>query len=113
MPSAGHLLVAVIIGFTLNGAVKLEHEVDADFPDSLCDGSPLGADSDFALVFVAAQFALDGDVSTLNEGAGEVSQFPEGDASMPLGPRFPRSGVILPGRLSGEREHRDVRCVAN
>src|SRR6516225_8583913 len=32
---------------------------------------------------------------------------------MPLGPRFPRSGVILPGRLSSEREHRDVRCVAD
>ena len=105
--------MAVVIGFTLNGAVELEHGVDADFPDSLRDGSPLGADSDFALVFVAAQFALDGDVSALNEGAGEVSQFPEGDASMPLGPRFPRSGVILSGRFGGERKHRDVRCVAD
>jgi hypothetical protein len=66
-----------------------------------------------ALVFVAAQFTLDGDVSTLGEVAGEVSQLPEGDASMPLPPRFPRSGVILPGRLSGEREHCDVHCVAD
>src|SRR5215831_5809163 len=97
----------------LDGAVELEHGVDADFPNSLRNGSPLGADSDFPLIFVAAQFALDGDVSTLNEGAGEVSQFPEGDASMPLGPRFPRSGVVLPRCLGGEREYRDIRCVAN
>src|SRR5262249_41829615 len=67
----------------------------------------------FALVFVAAQLALDGDVSTLCESAGEVSQLPEGDASMPLGPRFPASGVILPGRFGGEREHRNVGCVAD
>src|ERR1044071_3577452 len=32
---------------------------------------------------------------------------------MPLGPGFPRPGVILPGRLGGEREHRDVGCVAD
>src|SRR5215470_1977045 len=32
---------------------------------------------------------------------------------MSLGSRFPPSGVILPGRLSGEREHRDVRRVAD
>jgi hypothetical protein len=72
--------VAVVIGFTPNGAVELEHGVDADFPDSLRDGSPLGADSDFSLIFMAAQFALDGDVSALNEVGGEVSQLPEGDA---------------------------------
>jgi hypothetical protein len=33
----------------------------------------LGDDSDFALLFVAGQFALDGDVSPLRERAGEVS----------------------------------------
>jgi hypothetical protein len=52
--------------------------------DSLRHGSLLGANSDFALVFVAAQFALDGDVSTLRERAGEISHLPEGDASMPV-----------------------------
>jgi hypothetical protein len=92
------------VRFAIGGAVELEYGVDADLPESLGDGSPLVADSNFALVFVATQFALDGSVSTLGEGAGEVGQLPKGDASMPLGPRFPRSGVILPGRLGGERE---------
>jgi hypothetical protein len=84
------------VRFALGGAVELEYGVDADLADSLRDGSPPVAGSAFALVFVAAQFALDGNVSTLGEGAGEVGQFPEGDASMPLGPRFPPSGVISP-----------------
>src|SRR5215471_12728597 len=30
---------------------------------------------------------------------------------MPLGARFPRSGIVLPGRLGGERKDRDVGCV--
>jgi hypothetical protein len=99
--------------FALGSAVELEDGVDADFPDPLRDGGFLGADRDFALVFVAAEFALDGHVRALAKSAGEVGQLPERDASMPLGPRFPRTGVILPGRLGGEREHRDVRCVAD
>ena len=98
-PSAGHVLLAVGLRFALGGAVELEYGVDADLPDSLEHGSPLVIDSDFALVFVAAQFTFDGDVSTLVEGAGEVSQLPEGDASMPFGPGFPSPGVILPGRF--------------
>ena len=61
----------------------------------------MGADSDFALLFVAGQFALDGDVSPLRERAGEVSQLPESDASIPLPPRFPPSDVILPRRFGG------------
>ena len=52
--------------------------------------------SDFALLFVAGQFALDGDVSPLRERAGEVSQLPESDTSMPLPPRLPPSDVTLP-----------------
>ena len=32
---------------------------------------------------------------------------------MPFGPRFPRPGVVLPRRFRGEREHRDVGCVAD
>src|SRR4030095_6572249 len=59
-----------------------------------------------------AQFPLDDDMSTLGEAAGEVSQFAEGDASMPFGSGFPGSCVILPGRFGREREHRDVGCVA-
>jgi hypothetical protein len=61
-----------------------------------------GADSDLALLFVAGQFALDGDVSPLRERAGEVNQLPESDASMPLPPRFPPSDVILTRRFGGE-----------
>jgi hypothetical protein len=76
---------------------SLSTESIADLPHSLRDGCPPVTDSDFALVFVAAQFTLDGDVSTLGEVAGAVSQLPEGDASMPLGPRFPRSGVAVCG----------------
>src|SRR5215831_11197666 len=76
----GHLLVAVAIGCTLCGAVELEDGVEADFPDSLRDRCRLGADSDLALVFVAAQFALDGNVRTLGESGGELSQPAEGGA---------------------------------
>ena len=57
--------MVIVIRFALDSAVELEHGVDADFPDSLRDGSPLGADSDFALLFVAGQFNLDRDVSPL------------------------------------------------
>src|SRR5262245_13234063 len=101
-----------VVRFAPGRAVELEYGVDADLPHALRDGSLLVADSNFALVLATAQFPLDGDVSTLGEVAGEVSQFPEGDASMPLGAGFPSSGVILPGRLGSEREHRDVGCVA-
>src|SRR5262245_43424955 len=99
-----------VVRFAPGRAVELEYGVDADLPHALRDGSLLVADSNFALVFATAQFLLDGDVSTLGEVAGEVSQIPEGDAS-PLGAGFPGSGVILPGRLGSEREHRDVGCV--
>ena len=85
----GHLQMAVGVRFALGGAVELEYRVDADLPHSLRDGSLLVADSDFALVFVTAQFPLDGDMSTLGEVAGEVSQFPEGDASMPFRSEIP------------------------
>jgi hypothetical protein len=65
--------MAISARFPLGGAIELEYGVDADFPHPLRNGSPPVADSDFALVFVAAQFALDGDVSTLSEVAGKVS----------------------------------------
>jgi hypothetical protein len=66
--------VAVGARFPLGGAVELEYGVDADLPHSLRDGCPPVTDSDFALVFVAAQFTLDGDGSTLDEVADEVSR---------------------------------------
>ena len=53
---------------------------------------------------MAAEFALDGDMGAFGEGAGEIGEFPEGHAPMPLGARFPRSGIVLPGRLGGERK---------
>src|SRR5215813_8275950 len=71
------------------------------------------ADNDFALVFVAAQLALDGNMSTFGESGNELSKPSKGDTPMPLGAGFPASGVILPRRFGGEREHRDVRCVAD
>jgi len=76
------------------------------------DGGLLCADGEFALVFMTAQFSLDGHMGAFGEGAGEIGQFSEGHASMPLGVRFLRSGVVLPGRLGGEREYRDVGCVS-
>ncbi len=91
--------MAVVIRCTFGGAVELEDGVDADLPDTLRDGRPLVADSDFALVFVAAQFAFDGNVGAFGESGDELSQPPEGNASMPVRARFPRSGVILPGRF--------------
>ena len=57
--------MVVVIRFALDSAVELEYGVDADFPDSLRDGSPLGADSDFARRFLAPPLALDGDGSPL------------------------------------------------
>lgn len=73
----------------------------------------LCADGEFALVFVPAEFTLDGHMRAFGEGGGEISQFPEGHASMPIGARFPGSGIVLPGRLGGEREDRDVGCVGD
>ena len=72
----------------------------------------LGADGEFALVFVAAEFALDGDMRAFGEAAGEIGEFPEGHAPMPLGARFPGTGIVLPGRLGGQREDREIGCVA-
>jgi hypothetical protein len=63
-PSTEHLLVAVVIRFTFCAAVELEDGTDPDLPDSLRDRGRLGAESDVALVFVAAQFALDCNVGT-------------------------------------------------
>jgi hypothetical protein len=40
----------LVRGFTLGGAIELEHIVDADFPDSLSDGGFLCADGEFVLV---------------------------------------------------------------
>src|SRR6476620_371305 len=63
------------------------------------------------MVFMAAEFTFDGDVRAFGEGAGEIGEFPEGHAPMPLGARFPGSGIVLPGGLGGQREDRDVGCV--
>ena len=88
--------MAVVIRCTFGGAaVELEDGVDANFPDSLRNRCRLGAESHLALVVVAAQFPLDGNVGALGESGDELSQPPEGDASMPVRARFPRSGVIL------------------
>src|SRR5215510_16475176 len=32
---------------------------------------------------------------------------------MPLGPAFPRPGVVLPRQFRRQRQHRDVGCVAD
>ena len=102
MPLAGHLLLSLVRGFTLGNALEFLDGVDTDFPDSLGNGGLLCADSEFALVFVASEFAFDGYMSAFGEGASEIGEFPEGDAPMPLGARFPGSGIVLPGRLGGE-----------
>jgi len=54
------------------------------------------ADGEFALVFVAAEFALDGHMRAFGDGAGKAGQFLKLDASMLFGARFPGFGVILP-----------------
>jgi len=102
MPLAGHLLLRLVRGFTLDSAIEFQDGVDTDFPDSLGDGSLLCADGEFALVFVTSEFAFDGYMSPFGEGSGEIGEFPESHASMPLGARFPGSGIVLPGRLGGE-----------
>src|SRR5207244_5935227 len=50
-------------------------------------------------------------MGSFGEGAGEIGEFAESHASMPLSARFPESGVVLPGRVGGQRKDRDVGCV--
>ena len=107
-PLLGHLLMILVRGFPLRGAIELQDRVDTDFPDALGKGGLLCADGEFPLVFAAAEFAFDGDVRAFGEGASEIGEFPEGHAAMPLGARFPGSGIVLPGRLGSQREDRDV-----
>jgi hypothetical protein len=52
----------LVRSFGFGGAIELQDGVDTDFPDSLGEGGLLCADEEFALVFVAAEFALDGDM---------------------------------------------------
>ena len=59
MPLSGRLQV-LVRSFGLGRAIEFQDRVDTDFPDSLGDGGPLCADGEFALVFVAAEFAFDG-----------------------------------------------------
>jgi hypothetical protein len=95
-------------GFEFGGAIQLQDGADTDFPGSLDEGGLLCADDEFALVFVATEFALDGYMGAFGEGAGEIGEFsrkPRIDA------RFPGSGIVLPGRLGREREDRDVGRV--
>ena len=58
-PLLGHLLMILVRGFPLRGAIELQDGVDTDFPDSLGEGGLLCAGGQFALVFLAAEFALD------------------------------------------------------
>ena len=56
-PLAGLVLVVVVSGFAFDSAVELEHAVDAD-SQTRCGMETLwGPIADFALLFVAAQFA--------------------------------------------------------
>ena len=89
----------LVRGFAFGGAIELQDGVDTDFLDSLGDGGLLSAHGEFALVFMAAEFALDGHMCAFGKGAGETGELPEGHASMPLVARFPGSGIVLPGRL--------------
>jgi hypothetical protein len=57
---------------------------------------------------VTAEFVFDGHMGAFGEGSSEIGQFSEGYAPMPLDARSPGSGIVLPGRLGGEREDRDV-----
>ena len=107
-PLVGHLLMILVRGFALRGAIELQDRIDTDFPYALGEGRLLGADGEFPLVFMAAEFAFDGDVRAFVEGASEIGKFPEGHAAMPLGARFPGSGIVLSGRLGSQREDRDV-----
>jgi hypothetical protein len=42
---AGHLLVVLVSGFALSGAVESQDGVDANFPDSLGDCGLLGTET--------------------------------------------------------------------
>ena len=55
--------MSLVRGFTLGSAIELQDGVDTDFPDSLGNGALLGAEGEFALVFMAAEFAFDGSAS--------------------------------------------------
>jgi hypothetical protein len=55
-----HLLMVLVSGYALGGAVEFQDGVDASFREPLGDCGLLGVDGEFAPVFVAAEFALDG-----------------------------------------------------
>ena len=56
----------------LGGAVEFQDGVGSNLPDPLGDCRLLGADGEFALVFVAAEFALDGDMRAFGKGPGKI-----------------------------------------
>ena len=56
-PLAGHLLLILVRSFAFGCAIELQDGVDTDFPDSLGESGLLCADGEFALAFVAAEFA--------------------------------------------------------
>ena len=91
---------------------SLKDRVDANFPDSLRDRRRPCAENDLALIFVTAQFALDGDVSTLGKSGDELGQPAKCDTAMPLRAGIPRSGVILPRLLRRQRKNCDIRFIA-
>ena len=62
IPLLGHLLMILVRGFALRGAIEFQDGVDTDFPDALGKGGLLCAEGEFPLVFAAAEFAFDGDV---------------------------------------------------
>jgi hypothetical protein len=57
-------LAHLVVRFAFDCSIKCEHGVYAEFPDSQLDCGLPFAEDDFALIFVAAQLALDGNVST-------------------------------------------------
>jgi hypothetical protein len=63
-----------------------------------------------ALVFAAAQFALDGDMQALLETGGVFAEPSPGLDAVPFGPFGPLA-VLLVGRLGGDREGRNSLSI--
>ena len=104
--------MVLVSGFALDSAVELEDGTDANLPDSPGDCGLLGADGEFALVFVGAEFALDGHMRAFGEGWQNrpVSRRRHIDATRCEIPRLRRHS----SRTSWcQREDRDVGCVAD
>jgi hypothetical protein len=92
-------------------SVELQDGVDADFQtrwgmEVLC--LPTASSRWYSWLRSSPSTAT---CAPLEREPAKSASLPKATHRMPLGARLPGSGIVLPGRLGGEREDRDVGCV--